>query len=62
LVAAYIDEKGNVGECWVVQGIPKTGLDEAAIDAVRKTKFKPAKQRDISVGVYIVIPIEFRLE
>ena len=62
LVAAYIDEKGNVGECRVVQGIPKTGLDEAAINAVKKTKFYPAKQRDINVGVYIVIPIEFRLE
>jgi len=62
LVVAYIDEYGNVGECRVVQGIPKTGLDEAAINAVKKTKFYPAKQRDISVGVYIVIPIEFRLD
>ncbi len=62
LVVAHIDEKGKVGECWVIQGIPKTGLDEAAMDAVRKTKFHPAKQRDICVGVYIVIPIEFRLE
>jgi protein TonB len=39
-----------------------TGLDEAAIAAVKKTKFIPAKQRDRDVGVYVVIPIIFRLQ
>ncbi|MDO9548231.1 MAG: energy transducer TonB [Candidatus Marinimicrobia bacterium] len=61
-VYAFIDENGNVSKCWIVQGIPNSELDEAAIDAVRKTKFKPAKQRDRNVGVYILIPIKFKLD
>jgi len=38
------------------------GLDEAAISAIKKTRFKPAKQRDRDVGVWIAIPVVFRLK
>jgi protein TonB len=61
-VVAFIDSNGVVQECKVFSGIPNTGLDEAAIAAVEKTKFIPAKQRNRNVGVYVVIPIIFRLQ
>ncbi len=61
VVQAFIDKNGKVGECTVLKGVPNTGLDEAAIAAIRKTRFKPAKQRDRDVGVYISIPVIFRL-
>ena len=54
--------KGKVTETVVLKGIPNTGLDEAAMTAIKKTKFKPAKQRDRSVGVWISIPVNFRLQ
>jgi len=59
-VVAFIDSNGVVQECKIFS--PNTGLDEAAIAAVKKTKFIPAKQRDRNVGVYVVIPIIFRLQ
>ncbi|MBS1271068.1 MAG: Protein TonB [Candidatus Marinimicrobia bacterium] len=62
IVQAFINKDGNVEEVVIVKGIPKTGLNEAAIDAVKKTKWKPAKQRDRSVGVWYSIPIIFRLK
>jgi len=54
-----VDEFGNVIEATVLQSVP--GLDQAAIEAVYKWKFKPAKQRDIPVPVRISLPIRFTL-
>ena len=62
VVQAFIDEKGRVKETQILKGVPNTGLDEAAMDAIRKTRFKPAKQRERAVGVWISIPVNFRLK
>ena len=58
----FVDKKGKVTETVVLKGIPNTGLDEAAMTAIAKTRFKPAKQRDRAVGVWISIPVNFRLK
>lgn len=57
----YIDEKGLVAACLINKGMPGTGLDEAAIAAIKKTKWKPALQRDRKVGVWIAIPVTFKM-
>ncbi|MCF7832039.1 MAG: TonB family protein [Candidatus Marinimicrobia bacterium] len=61
VVQAFINENGVVEHCLILKGMPGTGLDEAAISAIKKTKFKPAKQRDRNVGVWISIPVTFKL-
>ncbi len=61
IVQAFIDKGGKVTETVILKGIPNTGLDEAAMAAIRKTSFKPAKQRDRAVGVWISIPVNFKL-
>ena len=62
IVQVFIDKKGRVKEAMILKGIPNTGLDEAAIAAIRKTRFLPAKQRERAVGVWISIPVNFRLK
>ena len=62
LVQCFIDEKGKVKETIVVKGIPNTGLNESAVQALTKTRFRPAKQRERPVGVWITIPINFKLQ
>jgi protein TonB len=62
LVQCFIDEKGRVKETIILKGIPNTGLNEAAEEALRKTRFRPAKQRERAVGVWITIPINFKLQ
>ena len=62
VVQAFIDEKGRVKETLILKGVPNTGLDEAAMEAIRKTRFRPAKQRERAVGVWISIPFNFRLK
>ncbi|MFA6617499.1 MAG: energy transducer TonB [Candidatus Neomarinimicrobiota bacterium] len=61
VVQAFINENGVVEHCLILKGMPGTGLDESAINAIKKTKFKPAKQRDRNVGVWISIPVTFKL-
>tara|TARA_B100001778_G_scaffold253204_1_gene213313 strand:- start:323 stop:844 length:522 start_codon:yes stop_codon:yes gene_type:complete len=58
----FIDEKGNVTEAYVQKGVPNTGLDEAALSAVKKSKWKPARQREKKVGVWQTVPVRFELK
>ena len=62
IVQAFIDEKGRVKETLILKGVPNTGLGEAAMEAIKKTRFRPAKQRERAVGVWISIPVNFRLK
>jgi len=60
-VKAFIDEEGNVVETDILKGIG-AGCDEAAEDAVEKTKFKPGRQNGKPVKVQVMIPIMFKLQ
>ena len=60
-IKAFVDEKGNVVKAEVLKGIG-AGCDEAAVDAVLKTKFKPGRQRGKAVKVQVSIPVVFRLQ
>ncbi len=62
IVQVFIDKKGRVKETLILKGVEHTGLNEAAIEAIRKTRFRPAKQRERAVGVWISIPVNFRLK
>lgn len=60
-VLAYVDETGTVTKVKLIKGIG-AGCDEAAINAVWQTKFKPGKQRGKPVKVQVSIPIVFKLQ
>ena len=62
VVQVFVDDRGRVKETIILKGIPNTGLDEAAADAIRNVRFRPAKQRERAVGVWISIPVNFRLK
>ena len=61
-IYAQVDESGNVVRTRVVQSLGPNGCDEAAIKAIMSVKWKPAKQRDRSVKVWIAVPVDFRLK
>jgi len=58
----FVDKKGKVdpNKITIIKGIP--ALNDAAIKAVEKSRWKPAQQRDMKVGVYITVPINFELK
>ncbi len=57
---AYINENGGVDDVKVVKGIG-AGCDEAAIDAVKKSKFNPGKNKGLPVKVKLSLTINFKL-
>ena len=59
-VQAKINEKGTMVEAVVLKKVSPT-LDEAALDAVRKTTFTPAMLDGEPIRMRIVIPIRFAL-
>ena len=60
-VKAYVDEKGGVNKVELIRGIG-AGCDEAAMAAVKDTKFKPGKQRGKPVKVQVTVPVLFKLQ
>ena len=58
-VKVLIGTKGNVEKVEVVKGHPM--LNDAAIEAAKQAQFKPGKQRDRFVKVWMTIPIDFKL-
>ena len=60
LVLAFVDESGNVTKAEVIKGIG-LGCNEAAINAILQTKFKPGIQRGKPVKVRVTIPVTFKL-
>jgi len=58
-INAHIDVNGNVLHTKILTSL--TGCDQAAIDAVMKTKWVPAEQRDKVVEVWVAIPVKFKL-
>jgi periplasmic protein TonB len=59
-VSLMIDEKGNVTETSVVKSTHKE-LEDPAMDAVKKWRFKPAKKDGTPVSVRVSIPIKFEV-
>jgi len=56
-----IDEKGEIRDIKVMKALDLDVLTEAAIAAVKKVRWKPARQRDEPITVWVSVPINFSL-
>jgi len=56
---ALIVEDGTVADVRVMKGV--SGLDEAAMAAVRQWRFKPALAKGRPVAVWVAVPVRFSL-
>jgi len=61
-VQAHINEKGEVIETRILVPLGNSGCNEAAVAAIKAVKWKPAKQRDKPVSVWVSIPVRFKLK
>ncbi len=62
VVHCLIDRRGNVVDTKILKSLGNNGCDEAAIAAINSVKWKPAKQRDKPVKVWVAIPVVFQLK
>jgi len=53
-----VDEKGNVQDPTVVKS-SHAELEQPALAAIKKWRFKPAKKDGVAVAVHVTIPIKF---
>ncbi len=60
VVKVLVNTKGDVEKVEILKSHPL--LDEAAVNAAKQFKFKPGKQRDRYVKVWVSIPFNFRLK
>lgn len=60
-VSIVVNEKGEVQDAKVEKS-SNPGFDQAAIDAVSKWKFKPAKKAGEPVAVKVVVPVKFAMD
>jgi TonB family protein len=61
IVEAIIDKQGNVTNVKVLKGLPM-GLDQSAVDAVKKWRFEPATLNGKPVAVIYNLTINFQLQ
>jgi TonB family protein len=61
IVQAIIDKQGGVTNVKVLKGLPM-GLDQAAVDAIKKWKFEPATLNGKPVTVYYNLTVNFQLQ
>jgi protein TonB len=61
IIQFVVDEQGNVLNPQVVRSAGGGGLDEAAIEAIRRVRFTPGMQRGRPVKVQMTQPVIFRL-
>lgn len=61
IIEAVIDRQGNVTEARIIKGLPM-GLENEALNAVKRWKFRPGTLNGQPVPVYFNLSVNFRLE
>jgi protein TonB len=62
LLRVYVDTDGRVTSVSVARSAGHADLDQAAADAVRQWRFEPGRKGDEPVGMWVQLPVEFRLK
>jgi protein TonB len=57
-----ITEGGSVNEVQVERSAGHPDLDHTAMDAVRRWRFEPARRSGEPVAVWVLVPVEFKLQ
>ena len=57
----YVAADGRVAEVLIQESAGHPDLDNAAAEAVKRWRFEPAKRGAEAVGVWVLLPVEFRL-
>jgi len=61
LLKIYVSERGGVKDILIERSAGYQALDLAALRAVKKWRFEPAKQGNRPIAVWVVLPVHFAL-
>jgi protein TonB len=57
-----ITAQGSVADVHLERSAGHADLDESAMEAVRRSRFDPARRDGEPVAVWVLIPVEFKLQ
>jgi protein TonB len=60
-VKVLVTEEGKVIDAVVLSSDVTPAMERAAVEAAKKCRFKPAKQRTVPVKAHVMIPFQFQL-
>jgi periplasmic protein TonB len=61
IIKAYVTEQGRVDQVQVEQSAGHTDLDDAAVEAVGRWRFEPARRGRQPIAMWVSIPVRFML-
>ena len=61
VIAAFINKRGLPTNCYLIKGVFES-LDQMALRSVQKSRWIPAKQQGKRIGVWVNIPVSFKLK
>jgi len=62
LLRVRVSVEGRSEQVGIEQGSGFERLDQAAVEAVRRWRFVPAKQGEQAIAASVIVPINFRLD
>ncbi len=60
-IRVLVSEEGKVLDAVVLQSEVTPAMNQAAVQAAMKCRFRPAKQRTVPVKAHVMIPFQFKL-
>jgi protein TonB len=61
MLRVHVLADGRIGDVLVERSAGHPDLDQAAMDAVRRWRFEPARRGPEAVAMWVLLPVEFRL-
>ncbi|MGH7397396.1 MAG: energy transducer TonB [Candidatus Rokuibacteriota bacterium] len=61
MLRVHVMADGRIGDVLVERSAGHPDLDEAAMQAVRRWRFEPARRGVDAVAMWVLLPVEFRL-
>jgi periplasmic protein TonB len=61
MLRVHVLADGRIGDVLVEHSAGHPDLDQAAMDAVRRWRFEPARRGTDAVAMWVLLPVEFRL-
>jgi periplasmic protein TonB len=61
MLRVHVLADGRIGDVRVQESAGHPELDDAAVDAVRRWRFEPARRGAEAIAMWVLLPVEFRL-
>jgi protein TonB len=62
LLRVYVAPNGHVTDVVVTKSAGHADMDQAAVAAVRQWRFEPGRRGEEPIGMWVVLPVEFRIK